>query len=60
MNDEARLAEIAAKLTELNSARAADLARLEAKLQEICSTLQTLREEINALVADDTDTIAFS
>ena len=60
MIDETGLAEISAKLTELNRDHTADLARLESKLQEICSTLQTLREEINALAADDTDTIAFS
>ncbi len=60
MIDETGLAEISAKLTELNRDHTADLARLESKLQEICSILQTLREEINSLGEETADPIAFS
>ena len=60
MNDEAKLAEIAAKLTDLNTARAADLIRLEAKLQTILAAVQSMQEELRELSSGDSTTIAFS
>lgn len=60
MNDEAKLAEIAAKLNDLNTARAADLIRLEAKLQTILSAVQSMQEELRELSSGDSTTIAFS
>ena len=60
MNDEAKLAEIAAKLNDLNTARAADLIRLEAKLQTILAAVQSMQEELRELSSGDSTTIAFS
>ena len=60
MNDEAKLAEIAAKLNDLNTARAADLIRLEAKLQTILSAVQSMQEELRELSSGDSTSIAFS
>ena len=60
MNDEAKLAEIAAQLNDLNTARAADLIRLEAKLQTILSAVQSMQEELRELSSGDSTTIAFS
>ena len=60
MDAENRIAEITAKLNELNAARAADTARLETKLQEILSAMQAVQEEIRTLTADEGTVIAFS
>ena len=60
MDAENRIAELTAKLNELNAARAADTARLETKLQEILSAMQAVQEEIRTLTADEGTVIAFS
>ena len=60
MDAENRIAEITAKLNELNAARAADTARLETKMQEILSAMQAVQEEIRTLTADESTIIAFS
>ena len=60
MDAENRIAEITAKLNELNAARTADTARLEAKLQEVLSAVQAVQEEIRTLTADESKVIAFS
>ena len=60
MDAENKLAEITAKLNELNAARTADTARLETKLQEIHSAVQAVQEEIRTLTADEGSAIAFS
>ncbi len=60
MSDENKLAEITAKLNELNAARTADQAKLDAKLQEIHSAVQSLQDEISKLTGEDGTTIAFS
>ena len=44
MDAENRIAELTAKLNELNAARAADTARLETKMQEILSAMQAVQE----------------
>ena len=60
MDAENRIAELTAKLNELNAARAADTARLETKMQEILSAMQAVQEEIRTLTADESSIIAFS
>ena len=60
MDTENRIAEITAKLNELNAARAADTARMEAKMQEVLSAIQTVQDEIRNLTANDSTVIAFS
>ncbi|MBR4956990.1 MAG: hypothetical protein IKZ31_04460 [Lentisphaeria bacterium] len=60
MDAENRIAELTAKLNELNAARAADTARLETKMQEILSAMQAVQEEIRTLTADESTIIAFS
>jgi hypothetical protein len=60
MDNENKFAEITARLNELNTARALDQAKLEAKLQEIHSAMQSLQDEISKLTTGDGSTIAFS
>ena len=60
MDAENRIAELTAKLNELNAARAADTARLETKMQEILSAMQAVQEELRTLTADESTIIAFS
>ena len=59
MDMENKLAEISTKLNELDSARAADLAKLEGKMQELLSAVQSLQDEIRAIAPEEGDSIAF-
>lgn len=59
MDMENKLAEISTQLNELDSARTADLAKLEGKMQELLSAVQSLQDEIRAIAPEEGDSISF-